>query len=530
MSPRAHSGPLHLVLGAALVLLLVASARVDATDNGLQPVPFPDLSHLEARVARQLREMEALWRPVLEDLQASAAQRIEAYGELGMLYHAYQLENPARVCYRNAERLAPREFRWPYLLGVLHQQAGRPDQAEQSYRRALEHQPTFVPALIRLAQLRLLQNRLEEAETLLQRALQESPGSVAAVATLGEVALAGRRFEAAVEYLNNALRAVPSANRLHYPLAMAYRGLGKLDMARQHLAQRGEVGLKPKDPLVDGLAERVQGERVHLLRGQRAFRAGRYQEAAQAFAEAVAAQPESVRARINFGSALASSGNRSGAIAQYRTALRLAPENVTAHYNLGHMLALDGVIDGAIDHLRAAITLQPTDQQALLELAQALRRAGELDEAMVHFGRVVELAPMNAAARLEETAVLVQIGRYRLALRKLQEAHQLMPEDGRLAHALARLLGGTPDLGLRDGARALNLAQRVFKARATPGHAETVAMALAEIGRCEAAAEWQRRALAMGSETGPVSWLRELVRTLRHYEQNQPCRYPARGD
>lgn len=87
------------------------------------------------------------------------------------------------------------------------------------------------------------------------------------------------------------------------------------------------------------------------------------------------------------------------------------------------------------------------------------------------------------------------------------------------------LLGGSPDLGLRDGART----QRVFEARSTPGHAETVAVALAEIGRCQATAKWQRRALAMSSETGPVSWLQELLQTLYHYEQNQPCRYPTRS-
>jgi tetratricopeptide (TPR) repeat protein len=504
-------------------------AQTGLTKNERQPVPFPDLSHLESQVAQQLREIEALWRPLLQDSGTSTTQLVEAYGELGMLYHAYQLEEPALVCYRNAERLDPHAFRWPYLQGVLHQQAGRLGEADRYYQRSLAQQPTHLPVLIRLARIRLLHNQLEEAETLLLQALQQSPNAPAALALLGEVALTQRRFADAVAYLNRALSAVPGANRLHYLLGMAYRGVGKQELARQHLTQRGDVGVRPEDPLLDALAERIRGERIYLLQGQQAFRVRHYHKAAQAFAKAVEAQPDSARARINLGAALAATGDRSGAMAQYRVALRLAPDNATAHYNMGQLLMMDNAIDEAIDHFQAAVKLQPTDQQAQLQLAQVLRRAGRFDEALVHLDRLLVSAPMHSAARLEEVEILVQTGNYRLALQKLQEGRQLMPEDGGLAHAMARLLGGAPERNLRNGARALQLAQRVFETRPTPGHAETVAMALAEAGRCKEAVKWQRRALRMGSESRPVAWLEDMVRTLGHYEHNRPCRYPASG-
>lgn len=526
---RAHLSRLDLVIHVLLGVLLLAPTAGKASEDDLKTVPFPDISHLEARVAAQIREMESMWRPVMENPNASVIEKTEAYGELGMLYHAYQLEAPARVCYQNAERLAPHEFRWPYLRGVLEQQAGRLEQADHDYQRALERQPTWVPALIRLAQIRLAQNRLTEAETLLQKALQKSPNSAAALAARGEVALAGRRFKDAVTYLNSALRAAPSANRLHYPLSIAYRGLGELELAKQHLAQRGEVGVKPTDPLVDGLSERLRGERIHLLRGQRAFRAGRYPEAVQAFTKAVEAEPESARARINLGSALALNGDRKRAVTELETALRLAPKNVTAHYNLGRLLALNGDLHGAIDHLRTVAALRPGDHQALLELARVLRRAGKLDEALTRFSQVIDLAPLNGTARFEEAVVLVEAGRYASARQKLEKAHQLIPDDERLAHGLARLLAGSPDLEQRDGARALLLAQRVFKSQVAPDHAATVAMALAEVGRCDEAVEWQRRALSMGSQSESVAWLSDLVRILRRYEQDRPCRYPVRA-
>lgn len=521
-----HQGVPTLILSTTLMVLTLTSPRTSIANNERQPVPFPDVSHLEPQVAQQLREIEALWRPLIKDTATSSTQLLEAYGELGMLYHAYQLEEPALVCYRNAERLDPQSFRWPYLLGVLHQHAGRLVEAERYYQRSLTQQPGHVPALIRLARIRLLYNQLEEANALLQQALRESPNSPAALALLGEVALAERRFAAAVAYLNPALSAVPGANRLHYLLAMAYRGLGKHELARQHLDQRGDIGLRAVDPLLDELTERIRGERIYLLQGQQAFRVRHYHKAAQAFAKAVEAQPDSARARINLGAALAATGDRSGAIAQYRVALRLMPDNATAHYNMGQLLAMDNAIDEAIGHLQAAVKIQPTDQQALLQLAQILRQAGRLDEALVHLDRLLVLAPMHRTARLEEATILVQTRNYRLALQNLQEGRQLMPEDGGLAHAMARLLGAAPDLDLRNGARALELSQRVFESRPTPGHAETVAMALAETGRCADAIKWQRRALRMGSESAPVAWLEDVVRTLNHYAYSRPCRYP----
>jgi hypothetical protein len=69
-----------------------------------------------------------------------------------------------------------------------------------------------------------------------------------------------------------------------------------------------------------------------------------------------------------------------------------------------------------------------------------------------------------------------------------------MPASGLLSHALARLLAACPDKSVRDGARALPLAQAVWQAQPTAAHARTVALALAELGRCAEAAQWQRTA------------------------------------
>jgi hypothetical protein len=97
-----------------------------------------------------------------------------------------------------------------------------------------------------------------------------------------------------------------------------------------------------------------------------------------------------------------------------------------------------------------------------------------------------------------------------------------MPLQGRVAHALARLLAACPDTELRDADRALDLALRVFKASPVVSHAETVAQALAQSGRCDEAGRWLERALgALPESAGPRH--QRLQSALAHYRSGPPC-------
>ena len=53
-----------------------------------------------------------------------------------------------------------------------------------------------------------------------------------------------RNYAEAVEHFEKTLAQVPGANRVHYSLAMAYRGLGNAEKVKTHLAQQGTVGVR----------------------------------------------------------------------------------------------------------------------------------------------------------------------------------------------------------------------------------------------------------------------------------------------
>lgn len=457
----------------------------------------PDLSGLEPVVATQIREMQEI---------AAAQRTAEAQGELGRIYLAYSFQAAAAESFSGAARLDPRDFRWPYLLGAAHQAAGRLDEAAEAFGKALELAPETKAGYVHLGEIRLLQGRFDEAEAALRRALPMP----AALSLLGQVALARRDFKAAAGHLEAALAAAPEANRLHHPLALAYRGLGDRTKAEEHLAKAGSVGLRASDPLLDEIGALRIGERVAIMRGRVAAQAGRHADAAAEFRRALEAQPESVEARVNLGAILGLAGDRAGAAEQLREALRLAPGNATAHFNLGSLLLEGGSAGEALPYLEAAVAGRPGDAEARQLLARALRDAGRLEQALAQYAKAVELAPGDETARLGEAETLTRLEWYGEARRKLEEGLKAIPGSGFLSHGLARLLAACPDHSIRDGARALELALAVWQARPAPAYAGTVALAYAELGRCAEAAEWQRK--AGGGNALPM------------YEKGPPCR------
>ncbi|HXV59364.1 MAG TPA: tetratricopeptide repeat protein [Vicinamibacteria bacterium] len=516
-----------LVVSRFMLVVLATSLKEPVE---LRPVPEPRLAELEDAVREQIGPVHDLLDELASEQpdSLSARELADAFGSGGQIYFTYDLPEPAEASFENARLLAPTDYRWPYYLGALHQKAGRLEEAVAFYREVLLLRSHDVPALVHLAEALQQLNRLDEAEALYRKGLAADGSCIAARAGLGQIAFLRRDYSLAVDLFQESLAAVPDASRLHYPLAMAYRQLGEEEKARQHLERSGPVGVGVRDPLMDELLELRRGERVHTLRGKVAFRFGRYEDAASEFAKAVEASPESFRARVNLGSALAAVGNVDAALREYEAALGLEPLSANAHYNLGYLLARRGDSEAATRHLRAAIEADPEDHEAHVELADVLHRAGLFADAERHYSKAAALAPDDGRALLGRSRALAADGRYREALAGLEDAHGKLPTDGGIAQALARLLASSPDAAIRDGARSLGLAQRVFDARPTPFHAETVAMALAELGRCEEASRWLRVGIELASREPRTDSLDRLKTSLSEYESGPPCRPPSR--
>ncbi len=490
----------------------------------LVAVPLPDLTRLEESVAKQIQAFLDSFERTASETAGSDDALAEAYGTLGQLYHAYELNEAAECCYVNAIRLAPNDPRAYHLIATLYQQVGQLTHAETYFKLDIKLSPDNVPAMVRLGTVHLQMNQLAEARDSFERALSIEPDCAAALNGLGDVALREKKYTEAIPFFEGALKRVPGANTIHYSLAMAHRGLGDMEKAKSHLEKRGTVGIRPVDPLIDALPQLLQGERVYLIRGRMAFAAGRYAEAAAAFAKAVEAKPDSVPALINYGTALIQLGRTDTAIEQYRKAIECDPENVTGHYNLGALMAQQSDHERAVEHLQTVVKLVPEDQAARRLLAGSLRETGKSDEALEHLEHVLTEAPDDEPALIDLANLLVEMRQCKRAVDLLDGAQSRFPDRGRTAHTLARLLATSPDVSLRNGQRAVELAAQVVQVQPTAPHMETLALALAEAGRFDEAATIQKRLIAQAEEAENEGLTARLKKDLVRYEKGEPSR------
>jgi tetratricopeptide (TPR) repeat protein len=450
--------------------------------TGLRAIELPLLDGLEPAVSDQIREQVRSFQALVETVKLSNAKLAGGYGALGRLFHAYELFEPAESSYLNAASLVPGEVAWPHLLGWLYQQTGRLEEAADRFRQARRIRADDHAATIRLAEVSIGLNRLREAREELESVAAIFPAL--AQNGLGEVALRERRFADAVRHFSSALQRVPQASSIHYSLAMAYRGLGRVDEARSHLEKRGAAGITVADPIVDSLQALVRGERGLVAQGRRAYEAGRYQEAAEAFAKAVDAAPASSAARVNLGLAQLQLGKTSDAVA----------------------------------HLSAAFDLDPADPDVSRELLRVLLRLGRTDDAIAVLSKSRSARADDEETLISMAILLAQQERYAEAVVLLDGANEKFPARTATATTLARLLASAPDRSLRDGRRALDLAIAVHEAEPSPAHAETVALALAELERCGEALSWMKQGVAAAEQAQDVEEAGRLRREMSKYD------------
>jgi tetratricopeptide (TPR) repeat protein len=380
---------------------------------------------------------------------APPAELARAYGELGNLLMAAAYIDAAEPCYLNAQTLAPNEMRWPYYLGHVHRIRGDAAGAARWFERVRQLEPNHLATLVWLGGAYLDLGRPDAAEPLFTQAASLQPGSVAALFGLGRAALAKREYARAVDALERALATDPRTSIVHYPLALAYRGLGQVDKAAAHAQQRGDVDVGPDDPLMRDLNELLNSAVAYENRGVRAMNGGDWATAATAFRKGLELAPKSPSLHHKLGTALSLSGDTRGATEQFQEALRASPGFAQAHYSLGVLLASSGRFPEAIERFSAAVASDPTYGEARLQLAESLRRTARLEAALPHYARVLEVDPRSAPARLGYALALAGLGRYRDARAQLEEGLAAHPDRPEFSQALERLQRVAPEEGIR---------------------------------------------------------------------------------
>ncbi|MGB0064566.1 MAG: tetratricopeptide repeat protein [Terracidiphilus sp.] len=311
-----------------------------------------------------------------------------------------------------------------------------------------------------------LEGRLTEIARGYQQMLEANPAHAGALVGMCLVAMASRQTDAAVRMASAAVAAAPE-------LAAAWIALG------------------------------------HALKA-----AGRREEAAKAYEQALELDGTNALARLGLGELKTAAGRGEEAIAEFELALRHKPGMVAAHLGLGNALAFLGRYQDALARYEAALTLRPRLAEAEFAAGFALMRLGRQKEAERRYRRAIAARPDFAAAWVNLGNLLREQGQDLYAEAALKRAVTLRPDliSGWLNLAILERERLRPELAERYLLRAFEL---------NPNQVETlVAWCQFRVAERDLAGawEWLRWALTQNPEFDEAVNLRGI---LLHLEGRQ---------
>jgi protein O-mannosyl-transferase len=236
----------------------------------------------------------------------------------------------------------------------------------------------------------------------------------------------------------------------------------------------------------------VVGALAIVLGGLSYARNMQYWSDEEIWRDVVEKRPANPRARLNYGIDLYEAGRLPEAERELREAVRLKDTSAAAHANLGPVLCALGKTDEGIWHLERALALDPEYTTAHGNLGEAYASKGDRVLAAQQFARAVEVSPDNPF----------------------------------LLDRLAWLLATSPEDEVRNGPRAVELAQRAvtLTSRQDLMSLETLSAAYAEAGRFDEAVVTGRDALALAEKRGNGGAAAQLARRILLFEGRQRFR------
>jgi tetratricopeptide (TPR) repeat protein len=263
---------------------------------------------------------------------------------------------------------------------------------------------------------------------------------------------------------------------------------------------------------------------AHYNLGNALLQKGSVDEAIAHFQKALQIKPNDAEANNNLGNALFQKGSVDEAIVQYQKALQIEPDYAEAHNNLGNALLQKGNLDEAISHFQKALQIEPDFAEAQNNLGNALLIKDNVDEAIAHFQKALQIEPNYAKAHYNLGRALLTKGNVEEAIVQYQKALQIEPDYAKVLNNLAWVLATCPQASLRNGNKAVALAQRAnqLTGDGNPVVLGTLAAAYAEAGRFPEAVETAQRALQL-AETQSNTALADAIRSqLKLYQAGIP--------
>jgi tetratricopeptide (TPR) repeat protein len=240
--------------------------------------------------------------------------------------------------------------------------------------------------------------------------------------------------------------------------------------------------------------------------------------------DTLAKNPDAWMAHNNLGLVLTDQGRVEEAIAEYRASLRIKPDHWGAHYNLANALVTQGKLADAITEYQVVLRAEPNFAPAHNNLGGALAKQGKVAKATAEFVAALRINPDSAEAHNNLGNVLLELGKVAEAVAQYREALRLRPDFSYALSKMAWILATDENANFRNGAEAVQLAERfcVVTGSHRTKALDVLAAAYAEAGRFSDAIRIAQKAVESASAAGQQEMAKQIQERLKLYQAGRP--------
>lgn len=222
------------------------------------------------------------------------------------------------------------------------------------------------------------------------------------------------------------------------------------------------------------------------------------------YSKAAGLEPEDSRIQIKVALMLWMEGYPEAALGELDKILEKDSSDVEALNDQGIINLALGRFKLAGTAFDKAVSIDPAYADARLNRANLYASKGEFDKALADLEAGLAANPSNVKLLLTQGQIYCAQGKYFDAYSSFETAHVFERRNPHVLNELAWFLGTCPDVNLRNGKRAVTLAEQaiLYSKVPDPGAYDTLAAAYAASGRYAEAVLAEETALYMAAKAG----------------------------
>lgn len=350
--------------------------------------------------------------PIVLSGCGSKAERMAEHLKKAKDYYAQADYDKARVESKNVLQLDPKNAEAYYLSGEIEEQQQAWPKAYANYLKAVEVDPTYLPAKAKLGKIYLIMGETAKAEKMDNEILAKQPHDAAGQTLKAAIMMHKGDIDGAIKEVSQVVTTDPAQDDAVSLLAFLYSKQGN-DAKAQTVLDKG-IEANPKNIT------------LRMARANLALKNKDFQKAEQLYRNIVSIDPKKLEYRAMLATFYAQNNQLDKAEAVLRDAIKVDPEDQKRGLLLAQFLASRRSGEAAEKELLVMIQNAPKSKSYQLRfgLAKLYEAMGKPDKALQVYQDIANLDKTGPDA----TKANEQSARLKLAAGKISEAEKIISD------------------------------------------------------------------------------------------------------